>query len=136
MKRPKFEEICGTIANVIKERSTCSRLKVGCVITTTDFRKILSWGYNGNAQSLPNRCDTTIPGKCGCLHAECNAVINCDSPRHVPKYVFITHMPCVQCSKIIINLGNVETVFYEREYRSKEALRLFKKAGIKVKKNV
>ena len=65
----------------IARRSTCTRLDVGTVITTTDYRKVLAVGYNGNASGLPNSCDRDEPGNCGCLHSEENAVINCDAPQ-------------------------------------------------------
>ena len=112
-------------------RSTCSRLRVGCVITTHDYRKVLAVGYNGNAAGLSNCCDSSEPGSCGCLHAEENAVINCDSPRYIPKVVFCTYLPCKLCAKRLINMGNVVKVYYLNDYRSKESLFLFKTANIK-----
>lgn len=130
--RPSFETIYMKFAHIIAERSTCTRLKVGTVITTTDFRKVLAIGYNGNATGLPNTCDRAEPGNCGCLHSEENAVINCDTPRFVEKVVFVTHSPCVACAKRLINLGNVKKVFYAQEYRIKDALNLMRQAGIEV----
>jgi dCMP deaminase len=102
------------------------------VITTPDFRKVLSIGYNGNAAGLPNRCDKAEEGNCGCLHSEENAVINCDAPRSAEKIVFVTHLPCPMCAKRIINLGNVLKVVYERDYRKRDAIGLLATAGIPV----
>lgn len=65
--RPSFEEIHMRMALLLRERSTCARLQVGCVIASADFRKILAMGYNGNATGLPNECDSVEPGKCGCF---------------------------------------------------------------------
>ena len=48
-ERPSFESIYMGLAEAMAERSTCSRLKVGAVITSTDYRKVLAVGYNGNA---------------------------------------------------------------------------------------
>ena len=107
-ERPSFEKIYIELARTLSLRSTCKRLNVGTVITSTDFRKVLSVGYNGNASGLPNSCDREEPGNCGCLHSEENAVINCDSPRYVEKIVFVTHLPCSGCAKRLINLGNVQ----------------------------
>src|SRR5579872_6679531 len=89
-KRPSFPAIYLDLARTLAARSTCKRLQVGTVITSTDFRKVLAVGYNGNATGLPNTCDREEPGNCGCLHSEENAVINCDAPRNVEKYVFVT----------------------------------------------
>jgi dCMP deaminase len=130
--RPSFPEIYLKLAETLSGRSTCKRLAVGTVITSTDFRKVLAIGYNGNATGLPNTCDREEVGNCGCLHSEENAVINCDAPRHIEKFVFVTHLPCVQCAKRLINLGQVKKVFYARDYRVRDSLELFKTVGIQV----
>jgi dCMP deaminase len=129
--RPSFESIYLQLAKALSARSTCARLQVGTVITSTDFRRVLAVGYNGNATGLPNRCDRDEPGNCGCLHSEENAVINCDAPRYVDKYVFVTHLPCAACAKRLINLGNVKAVYYGQDYRTRDALDLFAITGIK-----
>jgi dCMP deaminase len=132
--RPGFEEIYMRLARELARRSTCSRLQVGTVITSTDFRRVLAVGYNGNASGLPNSCDRDEPGNCGCLHSEENAVINCDAPRATPKIVFVTHLPCAMCAKRLINLGGVRKVYYGDEYRSRESLGLFAAVGIEAER--
>jgi len=118
------------LAHIMATRSTCKRLQVGTVVTSVDYRKVLAVGYNGNASGLPNGCDSDIPGQCGCLHSEENAVINCDSPRNVEKIVFVTHNPCVMCSKRLINLGSVKKIYYASAYRSQKGAEILKQAGI------
>ena len=130
LNRPSFEQVYMNFAEAIAERSSCMRLQVGTVITTPDFRKVLSIGYNGNAAGLQNGCDRDEPGNCGCLHSEENAVINCDSPRHVEKVIFVTHLPCVMCAKRIINLGNVIKVIYKNDYRKKDSIQIFREGNI------
>ena len=120
------------LAHALAERSTCKRLHVGTVITSTDYRKVLAVGYNGNATGLPNSCDREEAGNCGFLHSEENAVINCDSPRATEKHVFVTHLPCVACSKRLINIGGVRKVFYQSDYRSSASLELLASVGIEV----
>ena len=131
-ERPSFEAVYMHFAEAIARRSTCNRLGVGTVITTTDFRKVLAVGYNGNASGLDNTCDREEPGNCGCLHSEENAVINCDAPRETRKFVFVTHLPCIACAKRLINLGNVEKIIYRNNYRKTEALDVLESVGIKV----
>jgi dCMP deaminase len=130
MNRPSFKEIYMQFAWALSKRSTCSRLQVGAVITTTDFRRVLSVGYNGNATGLPNECDSATPGACGDIHAEANAVINCCEPRATPKYVFVTHLPCKMCAKYLVNLGNVKRVYYDQDYRIRDGLDILNSAGI------
>ena len=130
--RPSFDEVYMQFAETIARRSTCKRLAVGTVITTTDYRKVLAVGYNGNASGLANSCDREEPGNCGCLHSEENAVINCDAPRETKKFVFVTHLPCAACAKRLINLGNVEKIVYRNSYRKKDAIDLLETVGITV----
>ncbi|MBM4251834.1 MAG: hypothetical protein FJ146_07670 [Deltaproteobacteria bacterium] len=130
--RPSFEQIYMRLAFGLAERSTCKRLKVGTVITSLDFRKVLAVGYNGNATGLPNCCDRDEPGNCGCLHSEENAVINCDSPRVTEKIAFVTHMPCPACAKRLINLGNVKQVYFGHHYRNTSSVALFETVGITI----
>ena len=131
-QRPSFEIIYLRLAHELAARSTCSRRQVGTVITSTDFRKVLAIGYNGNAAGLPNQCDRDESGNCGCLHSEENAVINCDSPRYVEKFVFVTHFPCIMCAKRLINLGGVRKVHYSQDYHNGESRSLFEQANIEV----
>lgn len=128
--RPTHEELSMRYAMFVAQRSTCARLQVGCVIASADYRKVISMGYNGNAAGFTNGCDSPEPGSCGCLHAEDNAVINCDSPRGTPKIVFCTHLPCKMCAKRFVNLGDVRRVFYLHEYRKRDGLDVFETARI------
>lgn len=130
--RPSFPQIYIELAKILAARSTCVRLQVGTVITSTDFRKVLAIGYNGNATGLLNKCDREEPGNCGCLHSEENAVINCDAPRQTEKVVFVTHLPCVQCAKRLINLGNVKKIYYAQDYRIRDSVEILKTVGIEV----
>lgn len=131
-QRITFEEVYMSFAKSIARRSHCKRLQVGTVITTTDYRKVLAVGYNGNASGLPNTCDRDEPGNCGCLHSEENAAINCDAPRQTEKFVFVTHLPCLACAKRLINLGYIRKVVYGESYRNLEALDLLRTVGIEV----
>ncbi|HEY3118676.1 MAG TPA: Hint domain-containing protein [Chloroflexota bacterium] len=65
--RIPLEEVYMRMAEELAKRSTCARLQVGTVITTPDLTQVLGIGYNGNARGLPNRCDSTQPGNCGCF---------------------------------------------------------------------
>lgn len=131
-ERPHFEDLYMDLAFRLSERSTCNRLQVGTVITSTDFRKVLAVGYNGNATGLNNHCDREEPGNCGCLHSEENAVINCDAPRFIEKIVFVTHLPCVQCAKRLINLGNVKKIYYAQDYRIRDSIELLRSVQIHI----
>ena len=82
---------------------------------------------------LCEKCKLTT--KSYVLHAESNAILKC------AKYgrptngstLYITHSPCIECAKLIIQSGIIRVVYLE-DYRKVEGLELLKKAGIKVEK--
>lgn len=117
-------------AILLAKRSTCSRLQVGCVITSNDLRTVLGNGYNGGAAGQSNDCDLTTPGYCGHLHAENNALVACGSSVK-DKVMFVTVLPCEQCAKLTVNSGFKE-VYYFNEHEKKGSIDIFKKAGIKL----
>src|SRR5258708_9950463 len=113
--RIPLEEVYMRMAEELAKRSTCARLQVGSVITTSDLTQVLGIGYNGNARGLPNRCDSTQPGNCGCIHSEQNALIKAGA--QLPgKVMFVSPLPCVMCAKMIINT-NVGLFYYREAYR-------------------
>ncbi len=132
MARPSFHKVYMDLALGMSQRSTCRRLAVGCAVVSTDFRKVLAIGYNGNASGLANDCDSDEPGKCGCLHAEENACLNCDVPRGTEKIVYATHLPCKMCAKRLVNLGGVKHVIYLNDYRLRESVDIFMSVGIEI----
>ncbi len=97
-----------------------------------DYSHVYGIGYNGNAAGLPNTCDTTEPGNCGCLHAEDNSLLKCNAGKEEKKRFFVTHQPCAYCAKRIINKGGVTKVYYCHSYRLTEGLEILKKVGIEV----
>lgn len=129
-ERPSFDTIYMSLAFLMAKRSSCRRLSVGAIITSEDHRQVLAVGYNGNYSGGPNGCDSDEPGACGCIHAEANAIINCTAPRSQKKIAYLTDSPCLACTKMLVNLGGVEQVFYAREYRISEHLRILSESGI------
>ncbi len=121
-------EVYMRMAEELAKRSTCARLQVGTVITDARLENVVAIGYNGNARGLPNRCDSTVPGSCGCIHSEINALVKAPGGMR-DKVVFITDSPCVACAKAMINSG-VTHVFYRREYRDPSGVELLRKAGV------
>lgn len=130
MTRISRDEMFMEMAEIASQRSTCSRLQVGCIITTTDGTAIVGIGYNGNARGLPNTCDTDVPGDCGCIHAEINALIK--APYHDGELtLYTTVSPCVDCSKLILN-SRVKRVVYRSLYRRQDGLNLLIERGLDV----
>lgn len=128
MKRPSFDEIYMRLAFDIARRSTCARLRVGCVITDDEGLRVLAIGYNGNYKGGLNMCESEEPGNCKCLHAETNSIIklNYNEPT---KVAYITHLPCKMCAKQLINAG-ISKIYYCNDYRKTDSIELFRKVNI------
>ncbi len=128
--RPVMEQIWMELSKVLALRSTCDRLKVGCVITNNTFERVYSVGYNGGAKGQNNKCESTEPGKCGHIHAEINALIKCQVNDN-KKVMFVSILPCSVCAKAIINSGFSE-VYYTIKYRDISSIKILKDAGITI----
>jgi dCMP deaminase len=130
MTRPPLDETFLEMARVIACRSTCDRLKVGCLITNREGTNVVSMGYNGAARGLPNGCeDASSQGACGCLHAEENALLKASYGS--PLVLYTTHSPCLNCAKRILN-SSVDRVVYGQSYRDTRPLTLLQERGVKI----
>lgn len=130
--RPSFQSLYMKMAQLVAERSTCSRLKVGSVVTSIDYSYVYGIGYNGNSKGLSNCCDSDAPGACGCLHSECNSLLKVNVCSDTPKIMFCTHAPCKMCAKMIINKGGFKKVYYKEKYRLTDGIDLLNTVGIEV----
>lgn len=118
------------MARVASRRSTCHRLNVGAIVTHENSP--VSVGWNGADHGKPhcagNDCPGIIPGNCGTLHAEANALkkavpllSTCDEVD-----VYVTHSPCAECSLLMMNSNLwVRRIFFEIPYRSTHHLGMF-----------
>lgn len=128
--RPSPHVLMMDLAFKLSERSTCSRLQVGCVITNREMTSIEGMGYNGGARKQKNECESLEPGKCGHLHAEINALIKADYSIK-DKKVFVTTVPCRMCAKALVN-GDIREVFFAKPYRDNSSVEILKADGISV----
>ncbi len=118
--RPEWDSYFLKIAYAVAERSTCDRAMVGCVLVLE--KRILTTGFNGSPAGQPH-CDDEghlmVDGHCvRTIHAETNAIIQAAlhgvSTRGSTCYV--THFPCINCSKVLINAG-ISRLVYSVSYR-------------------
>ena len=128
VERPPLYEIYLRMAEELAKRSTCARLQVGTVLTDATLENVVAIGYNGNARGFPNRCDSTEPGRCGCIHSEMNALVKAPGALR-DKVAFVTASPCVMCAKLMIQ-ASVSHVFYREAYRSPEGLGVLRRGGV------
>ena len=119
--RPDWDSYFMKIAFAVSERSTCDRAFVGCVLVND--KQILTTGFNGSPAGQ-DHCDQVghllVDGHCiRTIHAETNAIIQAAlhgiSTRNATAYV--THLPCVNCTKALINAGT-RRIVYSIAYRA------------------
>jgi dCMP deaminase len=127
-ERPPLYEVYMRMAEELAKRSSCRRLSVGTVITDGLLENVVAIGYNGNARGFPNRCDSTTPGSCGCIHSEMNALVKAPGSMW-DKVVFVTASPCVMCAKLMVQ-ARVSHVYYRTPYRRAEGLEVLCLGGV------
>ncbi len=111
--------------------SKCTERHVAAVITNRELTQVLSIGLNGGPIGLAD-CMCALDGKYGCIHAEINALIKCQSTAP-DKIMFVTLSPCKQCAAAIINApGGFSAVYYSEKWKDESGLKLLKAAGILV----
>lgn len=122
-------------AEAVSELGTCNRLRVGAVITRGG--RIISTGYNGAPSGMDHCHHETSDEPCRIsVHAEANAIAFAARLGGVgtnDATLFVTHAPCWECAKLIINSG-IHRVVYQHPYRLTEGLELLENAGILVHK--
>ncbi len=120
--RINVDEYFLTIANLVAERSTCRRRKVGCVLVDSK-NHIVATGYNGVPSGFTHCLDVPCEGatapsgtdldKCWAVHAEVNAFLQLTSEDTLTAYLSTT--PCFTCAKMICN-SNVTRIVAKEWY--------------------
>ena len=107
-------------ATMAAQYSTCDRANVGAVIVKDD--KVISYGYNHNLPGL-NNCNEQghllVDNHCiNTIHAEQDAILYCARMGISTKdaEIYVTHFPCVNCTKAIIAAG-ITKVYFKYKYR-------------------
>ena len=68
------------------------------------------------------------------LHAESNAIAKLAKSNNsgVGADLFVTHMPCLDCAKLIYQSG-ISCVYYSENYRDDSGVKFLEKSGVKIK---
>jgi dCMP deaminase len=141
MQRPSWDQYFMDITRLVATRSSCLRRQVGAVLVKD--RNILATGYNGVPSGITH-CETTgclreklgVPSGerhelCRGLHAEQNAIIQ--AAKHGTNIngstLYCTTMPCIICTKMLINAG-IAAIVYGEGYADDLAREMIAEAGI------
>ena len=141
MQRPSWDQYFMDITRLVATRSSCLRRQVGALLVKD--RNILASGYNGVPSGITH-CEAAgclrerlnVPSGerhelCRGLHAEQNAIIQ--AAKHGTNIngatLYCTTMPCIICTKMIINAG-ITTVIYSEGYADDLAREMIRESGI------
>ncbi|WP_220738608.1 deaminase [Leuconostoc miyukkimchii] len=108
-------------AAILSTRSTCTRLHVGAVIVQNN--RIIASGYNGSVSGTPHCTDVgdlIVDGHCiRAVHAEQNALMQAAQMgiSVAGAEVYVTDVPCVQCTKLLLQSG-ITKINFMRDYHN------------------
>ena len=141
-------------AETFAELSHARRLHVGAIVVKDD--RIISIGYNGMPAGWDNDCEYEVEEfqteygvgsklvktgelktKPEVLHAETNAIAKLAKSTESGdgSILFVTHSPCLDCSKLIYQSG-INSVFYRNNYRDDSGIKFLQASGITVEQLV
>jgi len=138
----RFMELAETVA----EWSSCYQQNrhVGAIVVKD--KHILATGYNGAPSGIisctergeclrrvKNIASGTMQEVCYAVHAEQNAIIQAAKMGISLEgaTLYVTHQPCVICTRIIINSG-IKRVVYKNGYPDEFALDLFSQSKVEI----
>ena len=128
--KTKFKKAFMEVAHTFANLSHARKLKVGAIVVKDE--RIISIGYNGTPTGWDNECELPewsegefepnleYRTKPEVIHAEENAIakIARSSESSEGAALFCTHVPCIECAKLIYKSGIKEVYFHDD---SKEA---------------
>ena len=133
-ERPSWDDYFVIMSHVISKRSTCNKVKVGAIITNNN--RIISTGYNGHIPKTDHISISRDGHEMATIHAETNAV--CDASKRGVSLdgstVYVTHYPCINCTKVLIAAGIREIIYSEDYYNDDIATQMLGVANVKIRK--
>ena len=121
-ERPDWNSYFKEIVQVTSKRSTCTRLKVGCLLIKDN--RIISQGYNGFLPGCIHKSIVRDNHEQATIHAEQNALCDC-AKRGVScneSSAYVTHYPCIICTRLLLASG-VKEINYIHDYKNDEQLK-------------
>jgi dCMP deaminase len=131
-KKKRYDLAYLNLAKEWSKLSHCDRKKVGALIVKNGM--IISDGYNGSPTGFNNCCeDENLLTHWFVIHAEANAILKCARNGNScdGASLYLTHSPCKDCSKLILQAG-IKKLVYIEEYKDISGLEFLKKGGIEI----
>lgn len=94
------------------------------------------WPFQEDSTSFQLERRYRLKTKPEVLHAESNAIAKLakSNDSGMGADIFITHAPCMECSKLIFQSG-ISRVFYSQNYRDDSGIKFLKQSGVEVIKH-
>ncbi len=131
-KQSRYDIAYLNMATEWAKLSWAKRKQVGSLLVKDGV--IISDGYNGTPTGFDNSSeDENGDTKWYVIHAEANAILKCAKHGNScdGSTLYITHSPCKDCSKLILQSG-IKRVVYIIDYKDPEGKEFLRKAGIPV----
>ncbi len=134
------------IAEVVSQRSTCVKRKVGAILVKKSH--IISTGYNGISPGFKHCTPETCvrkdlksgdrPELCKGVHAEINCIIQAaihGTSIEGDTILYSTTFPCMNCLKLLIN-ARINKLVYKEGYNMENKVKeeLLKESNLVVQK--
>jgi dCMP deaminase len=131
-KQTRYDKAYLRLALSWAQLSHCSRKKVGAIIVKDSI--IISDGYNGTPAGFDNSCENEEGNTHWyVLHAEANAILKVARSSNNCKdaTLYLTHSPCKDCSKLVLQSG-ITRLVYQEAYKDTSGIDFLKNAGLEV----
>ena len=129
-KQLRYDKAYLRLAREWARLSHCKRKQVGAIIVKD--------GYNGTPTGFENECeDENGATKWYVLHAEANAILKVARTTNnaTGATLYLTHSPCKDCSKLILQAG-IKRLVYHYAYKDSSGVEFLSKAGLEVRQIV
>ena len=131
-KQNRYDKAYLRLALSWAQLSHCGRKKVGAIIVKDSI--IISDGYNGTPAGFDNCCENEEGNTHWyVLHAEANAILKVARSSNNCKdaTLYLTHSPCKDCSKLVLQSG-ITRLVYQEAYKDTSGIDFLKNAGLEV----
>lgn len=131
-KRDRYDRAYLRLAREWAKLSHCKRKQVGAIIVKDNT--IIADGYNGTPTGFENNCeDENGETKWYVLHAEANAILKVARTTNQADgaTLYLTHSPCKDCSKLILQAG-IKRLVFSSAYKDRSGLEFLEFAGLEI----
>lgn len=134
-KRLSWKEYFMNIAILTSKRSPSIKKQVGCVVVKD--KRIIATGYNGFPAGAEHISLIKDGKEINTIHAEQNGIAQCAKMGISinESKIYVTHFPCINCSKMIIASG-IKKIIYLNDNHNEDSIELLKQGKIEIEKFV